>query len=265
VRLICIAALLLAGSARAWAQEQVVTLEPRPGVTLRILIEAPAKPIGSVILLAGGHGNLDLSERGRMGWGAGNQLVRTRSDYARAGYITVTPDIASDFKRPGGATDAYRWSAAHAADIGHIVQYLRTLAEPVYLVGTSRGALSAGNAAVRLEGSTRPDALVITSGMLMARVGHQPSVQRNVGRLERITIPVLLVHHEYDACTTTPAADAERFAKLLTAAPVDIRILRGGFTRGDPCEAQSYHGFLGIDDEVVSDISGWLGALPRKN
>jgi hypothetical protein len=38
-------------------------------------------------------------------------------------------------------------------------------------------------------------------------------------------------------------------------------MLEGGFTRGDPREAQSYHGFLGIDAEVVRVVTGWLRQL----
>ena len=37
-----------------------------------------------------------LTREGRIGWGGGNQLVRTRADYARAGFLTLVPDIAPD-------------------------------------------------------------------------------------------------------------------------------------------------------------------------
>jgi pimeloyl-ACP methyl ester carboxylesterase len=221
-----------------------------------------------ILLLAGSHGNLQLSDDGRLGWGAGNQLVRTRSEYARAGFVTALPDVAEDLRRPGGgAVDGYRWSEAHARDLGALVRHLRTIAQPVYLVvGTSRAAMSVANAAVRTQGDALPDAIVITAGMLMERSPKQPNVQRNVRRLGRITVPALIVHHLRDECAYTPAADVEPFAKLLTGSPrVEIRMLEGGFTRGDPCEAQSYHGFLGIDAEVVRVVTGWLRQLAAKS
>lgn len=44
----------------AWAAESLLTLTPRPGVTLRVLTDRPAAPVGSVVLMAGGDGVLDL-------------------------------------------------------------------------------------------------------------------------------------------------------------------------------------------------------------
>ena len=89
--------------------------------------------------------------------------------------------------------------------------------------------------------------------------GKQPSVERSVGRLEKITMPVLLMFHERDQCFVSPPDKVMPFKALLTqAASVDVVSLSGGTTKGDPCEAQSYHGYLGIDGEVVKSVTGWL-------
>ncbi len=245
--------------------EDVADIPTRPGIKVRVLIERPARPVGSVVLLAGGHGNLDLGPGGKIGWGAGNQLVRSRAGYARAGFVTVVSDIAPDLKEGSTGVSGYRWSEAHAKDIGALVAHLRTIAAPVYLVGTSRAALSVGNAVVRLGGPERPDAVVITAGLLTHVNDRQPSVERSVGGLQRITLPVLIVQHENDECVYTPAANVGRFKAMLTAAPrVDIVMLKGGSAgRGHPCEAMSAHGFIGLDDEVVKTVTDWLKALPR--
>lgn len=256
----------LAAAPPASAQKQeVIEVPTRPGQRVRALLLKPAKPVGSVILLAGGHGNLSLGADGTIGWGKGNQLVRTRADYAKAGFVTLVPDIAQDHKRGSGGVPRYRWSPTLATDIGFLVKHLRGVAAPVYLVGTSRAALSVGAAATRLTGPERPDAIVITSGMLMAVADNQPSVQRNVPNLGRITQPTLLVHHEKDSCRMTPASSAARFKPLLTGAKrVDIKVLTGGSAgHGDPCEARSHHGFEGQDGEVVAEVTGWLKALPK--
>jgi hypothetical protein len=245
---------------------KVVDLPTRPGQSMRLLLLTPPdKPQGSVILLAGGHGNLRLGKDGSIGWGAGNQLVRTRAAYATDGFLTAVPDIAPDLKQGTGGVPRYRWSEAYARDIGALVKHLRGLAAPVYLVGTSRAALSVAKAGVQLSGEEKPDAIVITSGMLMHVDNTQPSAERNVGRLERITQSTLLVNHSKDGCRYSAASSAGKFKALLTkAAKVDVKILSGGTATGsDPCEADTHHGFQGQDGEVVGVVSDWLKTLPK--
>lgn len=254
--------LAFCASGPALAQKERVEEIATRGQPMRVLLTETAKPVGSVILIAGGHGNLALSANGKIGWGAGNQLVRTRALYAKAGYLTATPDIAPDLKKGSGVVPRYRWSDEHAADIGELVKRLRRVAAPVYLIGTSRGAISVANAAVKLSGEEAPDAIVLTAGMLLHIDPKQPSAERSVGHLERIKQPVLMIYHQQDQCKYTPASSAGAFAKLLTSAKkVDIRLLSGGSAAGDPCEANHYHGFRGLDAEVVRVTTDWLNAL----
>lgn len=256
---------LLSSLDAALAQsEQVVEIKSR-GISVRALLIRPANPVGSVILLAGGHGNLALSPNGSIGWGDGNQLVRTRQAYAKAGFVTLVPDIAPDLKEGDGVKNRSRWSPEFAADIGAHVAYLRNLASPVHLVGTSRAALTVTKAATQLSGAQKPDSLTITSGMIATVANDQPSAEKNVGSLGRITQPLLIVHHENDGCRYTPASSAVRAKKFFTGARrVDVRILNGGQAgSGNPCEAKSHHGFLGQDQEVVDLVSNWLKALPK--
>ena len=246
--------------------DEVVDLPTRPGQSMRLLLLKPAaKAEASVILLAGGHGNLQLGKNGSIGWGKGNQLVRTRAAYAKAGFLTAVPDIAPDLKRGEGGVPRYRWSEAYARDIGALVKHLRGLSAPVYLVGTSRAALSVAKAATQLTGEEKPDAIVITSGLLTHVDDTQPSAERNVGRLERITQPTFIVFHIKDGCRYSAPSSATRFKALLTkAAKVDIKILSGGTNTGsNPCEADTHHGFQGQDAEVVGIVGDWLKALPK--
>ena len=97
LRAVLLALLLTATTLPAWAAESVLTLTPRPGVTLRVLVDRPAAPVGSVVLMAGGDGVLDLDAQGNIGSGLrGNHLVRTRAAYVAAGYAVFVPDVASD-------------------------------------------------------------------------------------------------------------------------------------------------------------------------
>jgi hypothetical protein len=263
IRAIVVVGLLALGAASHAAAEEVVEIVSRPPLRVRALLATPEKPRGSVILLAGGHGNLALTRDGRIGWGRDNHLVRSRAMYAAAGFVTLVPDVAPDLKDGRGVRQRYRWSEPHAQDIGAMVGYLRAIAPPVILIGTSRAAISAAHAAARLAGNARPDALVLTSGMLMDVEGGKPSVERVVGGLARITQPVLLVAHADDTCAFTPPAALPPFRTLLRrAARVDSVVLHGGPAgRGDPCEPFGHHGFIGQDAEVVAAITQWIGRL----
>lgn len=247
------------------AAERVVDVESRPGQTVRILLDVPSRPVGAVVLVAGGHGNLAITPSGQIGWGAGNQVVRSRQMYARQNIAMAVIDIAADMRSGNGVVNGYRWSEAHARDIGAVVAYMRQFAQPVVLVGTSRGALSVGSAAARLSGPARPDGVVVTAGMLMNENPSQPSIQRQVPGIRGATMPFLLMHHTADACAYTPASGPERFRALLTGArSVDVQMLSGGGpVRGDPCDAAHYHGFVGLDDQVVASIATWMARLPR--
>lgn len=250
---------------RAPAREYVVDVPTRPGAAVRALVVRPDIPSGSVILLAGGHGNLDLGRDGRIGWGARNQVVRTRHEYAARGLVAIVPDVATDFKAGSGTAAEYRWSESHARDLAVLTAYAAELAKPVYVVGTSRAALSVAALASRAELQPQPDAVVITSGMLMDTGGAQPSVQRNVANLERMRGPMLLVFHKDDRCPFTPPASAEAFRALARGARTfDIKLLSGGAAaQSDPCEALSAHGFIGLDREVVDTVVTWLERQPR--
>ena len=256
-----VVAIALATAGPAVAANSLLTLTPRPGATLGVLVDKPASPRGSVILLAGDNGVLDLDDKGAPRSGLqNNQLIRTRAMYVAAGYAVFAPDIASDLK----STSNYRFGAAHATDLAAVIQEARKIAGPVVVVGTSRGAISAVDALVN-QSTAMPDALVISSGVLMADRGGSA---RTIGNLDRVRVPVLLIRHRLDACKATPPGDADAFKALLTGAPrVDIVTMTGGgpqSSSADPCGAAHYHGFNGIDGEVVKTTVDWVAANARR-
>lgn len=261
LRAILLALLLAAAALPARAAESVLTLTPRSGVTLRVLVDRPAAPVGSVVLMAGGDGSLDLDAQGNIGSALkGNHLVRTRGDYVKAGYAVFVPDIASDQR----GTRGYRFTADYANDAALVIAEARKVAPPVAIVGTSRGALSVA-AVFTKQSAVRPDAAVISSGVLLGNDGGSAST---MGNMSSINVPVMLLRHRLDSCRVSAPADADRFKALLTSAPkVDIVTLDGGGPRGstaDPCGAVHYHGFYGIDDQAVAATVQWLRANMRR-
>jgi hypothetical protein len=252
-----VAAVVLA-PAPAQAQAESVTEVPSRGQAIRALLIKPAEPIGSVILLAGGHGNLDIAPNGRIGWGRRNQVVRTRAAYARAGFATLLPDIAPDLKTPVGGVERYRFSPPHGQDIGALVRYMRGIKPPVVLVASSRGAVSAGNALAHASGPARPDAAVLAAAMLVSVGERQPHFQMATGNNPaRAQLPLLVVGNKKDACKFTLPATIDRF-KAWHGGKVDVVLLDGPAGSGDPCEGESAHGFAGIDKEVVAAVTNWI-------
>lgn len=246
--------------------EAVVDIPTRPGQEVRALVARPEAPTGSVVLLAGGHGNLDIRKDGSIGWGKVNQLVRTRLAYRDRGFAVIVPDIAGDLKVGAGARHEYRWSSDHARDLAAVLGYAAGIARPVYLVGTSRAALSVFNLASRPELTPQPDAIAVTSGMLINIDGAQPSVERNVRHLDRVRTPMLILFHRNDACPMTPSSSAQAFRPLVkNTAAYDIALLSGGTpSNHDPCLPQSEHGFLGLDHQVVETVVTWLQKWPAR-
>ena len=136
-----IAGLLVALMPHAGAQitSKVVDIPTRPGVTQRMLVLSPPTPKAGVILIAGGHGGLQIFPNGSFKWGAGNFLVRTRQMFADQGLMVAVIDAPSDRQNPpylGG----FRQKPEHVADIKAVIAWMREQSgAPVWLVGTSRG------------------------------------------------------------------------------------------------------------------------------
>jgi len=236
--------------------QRIVDIPTRPGVTQRFLYLAPENPKAAVILFAGGHGGLDLSQDGGFGWGSGNFLVRTRRQFAERGLSVAVVDAPSDRRRLA-LTGGFRQKPEHVADIKAVIAWLKQQNNvPVWLIGTSRGTQSAAFIATQLnvnEGG--PDGLVLTSTILSdpkeRAVPEMP--------LEKIAIPVLVVHHEQDGCKHCSFSDISRLMKKLDKVPgKELITFKGGVNSGDPCEASAYHGFNGLENEVVGKIAEWI-------
>ena len=259
MRIASLALLALIVSLPAQAQTTEVVEIPSRGLKVRAIVIKPANPVGSVILLVGGQGVMAISPDGRIGWGAGNQLIRTRASYAAAGFVTIVPDAAPDMGTPQAPKNGYRFSPPHGQDLAAVVAYARGIKAPVTVVGTSRGAVSGGILLAQASGAGRPDAMVMTAPMLIT-YGNQPSFQAAIGGSPgRAQLPFLVVGHKKDACKYTAQPLIDAFVKW-HGGKVDVVMLDGPEGVGDPCEAQSAHGFAGIDGTVVSTVSNWIKA-----
>lgn len=238
----------------------LVTITTPRGATLSFILLRPEKPVATVVLFAGGHGALGLTDAATMNWGAGNFLVRTRDRYLAEGLAVAVVDAPSD--KPQGMNAIFRMSKDNVDDVQSLVAHLKSgFGAPVWLVGTSMGTFSA--AAAALPGSD-VDGLVLTSTITRAApdwviAGSHPDGVASLA-LETIHVPTLVVSHRNDGCDLTPAADADKLRQRLSGAPiVDVAVLEGELPpKSGPCEAFSPHGFYGSEDKAVALITSFI-------
>jgi hypothetical protein len=215
----------LAGSS-AFADETVSI-----GGSRAILIK-PRAPRASVILLAGGDGRIAAGDHGDINALKFNQLVRTRHAYAARGLAVLVADAGTPLD---GA-----------------VQYMAAIKRPVTVIGTSRGTI---RAAEGIAGGARPDALVLTSGLLSAESGGGRNVMSILG--SPASLPrTLVIHHRQDSCRLTLPAGVQPFVKW-SAGRARAVWVSGGQSQGDPCEAGAHHGFNGLDGQIVGIAAGF--------
>ena len=243
---------LLSIAAVAGAQD-IVTLPTRDGVTQSFLLTVPSgdKPAAAAILLPGGQGLIRLSnEGGRIRLGEANFLVRRRQLFVERGVAAAVVDSPSD--QPQGMDDWFRLSDKHVTDMRRVADDLtrRFPGTPVFLVGTSRGTVSAAAAGRALGESVA--GVVLTSTIFVGGGRSGPGLSGF--DFTSVRAPVLFVHHADDGCRSTPY----RNAKDLSAKFALITVHGGDPARSDPCEPFSAHGFLGKETETVDALVNWM-------
>lgn len=248
---------LFGGQVQAEIAQGIIDIPTRSGVSQRLLVMAPAEPKATVILFAGGHGGLQITGEDSFKWGKGNFLIRSRELFKDQGLLVIVVDAPSD-RQSAPYLSGFRQTPEHVMDIKAVIAWAREQAKiPVWLVGTSRGTQSAAFVATELDGQDSPDGLVLTSTILTDNKGRPvPDMP-----LEKLRIPVLVVHHEQDACSHCEFQEAPKLMEKLSNAPrKQLLPYTGGENRGDACEAKAYHGFNGLENEVVRQVASWIYA-----
>jgi predicted alpha/beta-hydrolase family hydrolase len=132
------------------------------------------------------------------------------------------------------------------------------IAAPIFIIGTSRGTISAVNIAASME----PGAIagVALTSSLMA-----PSRKFNAiddDQLVHVRVPALVVHHRNDRCGVTRPADVPQLMDGLKAAPrKDLVWIEGGLPpKSGPCDGKSAHGYFGVETEAAKALIDWMKA-----
>ncbi len=234
----------------ARAADALIAIPTRPDVTVSYWYMPREGATATLLLLPGGAGGLGLRDGQPQ---SGNFLLRSRELFAAQGFNVAAVGRPSDV---ADLDTGFRASAAHVEDLKRVVDDLRTRSTlPIWLVGTSRGTVSATAAAIAL-GPERLAGIVLASSVTAYKLRGAVPTQA----LEAIRLPVLVLHHEKDACWSCAPHEVPLILKGLTKAPVKklLWAREGGSPRGDPCEAFHWHGFIGMEAQAVESIARWV-------
>jgi alpha-beta hydrolase superfamily lysophospholipase len=257
VAVLTLLAASLAAAPSVGAQE-IVRLDTRPGVTQTyFLARVPKNPQAVALLFPGGGGYIRIrSEDGQIKFAPGNFLVRVRAEFIKRDVIAAIVDAPSDAQSGWGMTDEFRFGDAHLTDVRAILADLgpRFPDVPVFLIGTSRGTVSATSLGARLDRGVA--GVVLTSSMFRAPGARSNEPGPGLSRFDftRLKVPTLLVHHADDGCGSTPYVDAYLLAKTFPL----VTVKGGAPATSGPCEPMSAHGFLGREADTVEAIVSWM-------
>ena len=247
-----IASTLLGLAITCHAEGVLFKVPTRDGVTTTLFWEPAPDAKATVFLFPGGAGGFGKVEDGKaMGQ---NFLVRSEPFFIANGFNVAI------FGRPSDSQDldyADRISDTHMADVRKVLEFVKRKADvPVWMVGTSRGTISATAAAINLPGEMAGVALT-SSVVSYKKPGAVPKQD-----LDRIKVPVLVLHHAKDACPLCQPHEVPAILRGLKNAPIkkEIMVSGGGNPTGNVCEALHWHGFIGAERETVDLIGNWIKA-----
>lgn len=233
-----------------WAPQPQTEQLPSSPAPLQASPSARAR--ATVLLFPGGAGSLG-SVRGGQAQGR-NFLVRSAPYFLAQGFHVAIVGRPSDVADLGYGDRLSDW---HLQDVRAVLDFVQRQVEgPVWLIGTSRGTLSAAAAAAAL--GDRIAGLVLSSSV----VSNRKSGPRLLQQLARIRVPVLVLHHRLDACAFCRPQQVPTLLAALTQAPVKQLIWAEGGANpsGDPCGALHWHGYIGMEREAVALIANWIRA-----
>src|SRR5215468_4959206 len=242
--------------------QEIVTLSTRPGVTQSFFIaNLGDQPKAVAVLFPGSGGLIRLrQEQGQIKFGQNNFLVRTRGEFVKRGVVGAILDAPSDRQTGWGMADEFRLGEDHFTDVSAVVADLgkRLPGLPLFLVGTSRGTISAAALSARFGSGLA--GVVLTSTMFRAAGTRANEPGPGLSRFDFATIkvPVLFVHHVNDQCAVTPYSDAVRLADKYPL----ISVSGGRAPESGPCDPFSAHGYFGKESETVEEIVNWMLKKP---
>ena len=237
----------------------------------------------TVVIFTGGPGALGRNDNdalnGPQAWERHSFLVRDWRLFQKEGFNVALVGRARDRvqemnSRTGSPRRAiaYRASAEHSREIREVLLQIKQLApgKDIWLVGHSMGSISSANASI-----ANPD--IIAGQVLLGSITHKGGARGGRGGPDdimpptgldfgKIRVPTLIMTHSQDECLNTkPEHARENYSALNNAPRKELVFLSGGSSpRGETCGAEHYHGFPGLEKEVVNRTASWIRAPSSK-
>lgn len=223
------------------------------GASIEYMVYKPEKPDVAVVILPGGSwqiGSIDPTTNLPDG---SNILIRSIPLMQQKGMAVFL--MNKPINSPDLSDAPSRYSQEHGRDILVVIEQAKKLNIPVFLFGTSYGALSSG-AVLNL-----PERRGI-AGLALA----SPTTRRkdSVGLLDfdlsGFDIPTLIIFHEKDACGGSMPRRVPELKGALRKSPsvTVISIASGASPTGNICGPTHWHGFINAENELISLVHKWM-------
>jgi hypothetical protein len=237
--------LIAASLAQANAVAQMIEVASQSdNVPTRTLLVPASNAKATVLLFPGGGGILDLQPDGATA--SRHTFVRSIDLWQQYGINAVLVDSPI----PLGNTRSHsRLTSDHQARIAEVVAFYKSkFAHPVWLFGHSMGTTSVtGYANAQKNKPTGIDGIIVAGTNDTARLDSD------------VTLPTLAIHHKNDGCRFDPVRNSETIVRSRqSTVRTKLTLIGGGTSDGDPCGAQSFHGFLGVEKELVDAAAKFM-------
>jgi len=266
------ASLVLAGAALAQAPREVFvevdtgrTVSGGGPAVMRAILTLPAAKTETVLLFFRGNPGYMLArsvadKRRNIGWfiRGGSEALLLEAGIALAQVDCPTDEWGASMEPPATrCLNDYRRSEEHANDVRKLMARLRAdhgLAR-FFVMGHSLGSVSSRWLAINLRKDEVAGTIHSASINYAFPRGFQVALAGNLSNefpRRAAGAPMLHVHHEHDACTSTPYAAVRDYAQG------NLVTVRGGVGEGDPCGGRHLHSYMGREAAATRALVTWI-------
>jgi pimeloyl-ACP methyl ester carboxylesterase len=237
--------LLLISLACAGRANERVDIPSVHGSPTRVLIASHQAATATVLLFIGGGGLVRIADDGR------TDHIHTfvRSFGMWRDYAVQAVLVDSPFDLGNALRGHKRSSKEHLDRVSEVIRHFRSKSgQPIWIFGHSMGT----STVAAFLSSERPE-ISLLNGYIVAGTHKGESIPAS------IKLPALGIHHRREACPSTPISASESIIRSRSSdTPRAMVLLDGGNDQGDRCQALAYHGFNGIEQELVKTAAEFI-------